>query len=253
MHVLWTRVVSWFRSRAWPLIVGAVGALLSVVLLRRLRRPVDDGRTPAERRAAQRDTEIVLDAIDEHTQRADVAREKAAQAGEAAAYHGHAASEQPQKLRDMTSAERKAELDKIEKRLRAGKKTTIVFALALGVISSTARASETMVHPRTGIEGWWMEDGEHLELAEWAAELVERRDQVADLTVQVSALKIASHHDATATEMCTGVLRATQRRLEATEARADALAAWYRDPRLWGGVGLVGGLVLSAALVMAVQ
>lgn len=240
----WSNVLVWLRWAA----AAAVGAVLALVASAFARRQAPDRARGA---AAERDNEIVMDTLNELHERATIAAQKADRAGGIAAQSQAAAVDAPKRLREMSREQRRLALIRVGERLRAGAKVVILVALVLAPVH--ARADETLAHPRTGVEGWWMTDGEHLQLEEWATELVERRDQAAALQVQVGALRVADGSNAAAFGLCESSLAAASGLLTAADARAESLSAWYRSPRLWGALGLFVGAGLVTALALAVN
>jgi hypothetical protein len=239
-------MIRWAWSKlkgVWPALVGLALFVLSIFVSR--RRP-SDPRSPAERERAERDNEIVLDAIQEHRGIAGLEQVKAQQAGARAAYHGAIAHDAKERLEEMGEAERRAAVERAKARLRRGGGALVVLASLL--TASPARADEPLRHPTTGVAGWWMDNGEHLEVDAWILELDARRQQIGDLKLQVAALQRASSHESAAVEMCGGALRATERNLARADREVDRLASWYRDPRFVAPAGVVLGVLAMGGL-----
>lgn len=207
-------------------------------------------RTPQEQRDAERDTEIVLDAFHENRNVAEIERRQAAAAGARAAQHGAVAEGVALQPAEMTVEERKIAIEKIKAALRRGASGLVVLALVFS--AAVARADDSGVI-RDGVSGWWMSDAEHAEYEQWAAELVQRRLQIADLNTQAAHLNRASYRERTANEICVSITRATQRKLEAEESRSAALAAWYRSPKFVAVTSVIAGLAAASAVAWAVR
>lgn len=251
MHAVCTRLVTWLRKRAWPFAAAALATLLGVVLLRRLRRPVDD-RSPQQRRDAERDDEIVRSAIEENRAVGELERAKAAQSGARAEIAGDVADDATRRAASMSAPARRKAVDAALERIRR-RRNSGVLVLLISLAASTAHAGEPMAHPTTSVPGWWMDANEHLELDSIVLELDARQAQVLELKAQATALNRASYRERSATELCSAIASSTRNRLRESDARNAELAALYRDPRLWGPLGLVAGIGLSALTAWAVR
>lgn len=246
---MWTRIKTWAWIALGYVVAAAVGAAMLAGVLFGRRREV----TP-EDRDDERDLDVVRETGLALEERAAGHAEHARARAESAEWDAARGEAERLRVSTLNPEDRARELEAIRARLRARDKLRNgILTLAILVLPMSARADEPMAHPQTGEAGYWVADAQHAEDAGWLAELEYCRSSVEGYRASTAITLRATHYVTAAQELSRGALTASERMREVQSAELDAAHAWYRSPKLWAAVGLLGGSVLTLAVVWGVQ
>lgn len=250
-----------FFKRSWRWLAAAAFGLAAMVAIalgsrdRRMLAERDRKEIERIRRNRERDNAVVAAAIAEQRAKGEAARARARAQAEEAEWSERRANVEKRRIRDLPPVEREQAVRRIKERLRKSRLPAVVLGLVLA--TNNAGAAEPIDHPKTLAAGWWMDDAEHAETAEWLAELEGLRAASADLKASNAAYSEALDASITQSALSASLASACRAHLELVEAERSTLLEqadhWYRRPAVLLGVGFAGGILLTGAIVWGVR